>query len=311
MAVMPSDAELTYFHSIFSVRCVRAEGRAWEDFVSEGMSAKHGPEYFQVDAAGRGDKGCDGYVNGLMLACYGATSPSEAYVTRKITNDYEKAALHWGDQMEKWAFVHNNANGLPTLAARKMMDMRRAALPHTIEHWPPQVLWDVVFAELERQKLVRMLGVPPSTRPADMSYIAQCVKALSRTRMVEDLEDVFPVPVGKLEYNEFEQSTIDVISDAKNHTHHVRYYFRQASPGEQFQVSENLRMRYDGHTATSASADEVFHRLCDDLVAEASFEDTLLDEEQQRSAAILVVTHFFESCLIFEMPEENRRAAAI
>ncbi|MDR6637424.1 ABC-three component system protein [Paenarthrobacter nitroguajacolicus] len=308
---MPSDFEIAFFHSVFSIRCIRAVGNAWEEFVGEGMSAKYGADFLQVDASGRGDKGCDGYVNGLMLACYGATSPSESYVAQKITGDYAKAALHWGTEMETWAFVHNNANGLPTLAARKMMEMRRASLPHVIEHWPPQVLWDNVFAELERAKLVRILGIPPSDRPAEMSYIAQCVKALSRTRMIEDLDDVQPVPVGKLEYNNFEPSTVDLITEAKNHTHHVRYYFRQATPGEQFQVSENLRMRYDGLTARLESADEVFHHLCDDLIAEADFEESMVDQEQQRSAAILVVTHFFESCLLFEMPEEGDHATAV
>ena len=57
------------------VRC--PEDRAeWQRLVTDMMHVKHGPAFFQVDPAGRGDKGCDGWVEGLMLACYGGTTPS-------------------------------------------------------------------------------------------------------------------------------------------------------------------------------------------------------------------------------------------
>jgi hypothetical protein len=309
MAV-PSDFELAWFHGHFSVQCVRAEGRAWEDLVSNAMLARHGGSFIQVDAAGRGDKGCDGYVDGLMLACYGATSPRDAYVRSKIQSDYTKAAAHWSDVMTTWAFVHNNANGLPTMAAQAMASMRNAGHPHSIEHWPPQVLWDNVYADLDRAKLTRLLGAPAADRPAGMSYIAECVKLLSRSRLIADVDETLPVPRKKMEYNKFSSSTVKLITETKIHTHHVRYYFKHATPGEQYQVSENLRMRYDGLQATSASADEVFYRLCDSLAEEAFGAEWSDDIEQQRSAALLVVTHFFESCLVFETPDEVRVRAA-
>jgi hypothetical protein len=127
-----------------------------------------------------------------------------------------------------------------------------------------------------------------------------------------DMDETLPVPMKKMEYNKFSPSTVKLITEAKNHTHHVRYYFKHATPGEQYQVSENLRMRYDGIQATASSADEVFYGLCDSLAEEAFGEELSNDIEQQRSAALLVVTHFFESCLLFETPEEVRlRAAAV
>lgn len=305
----PSDFELAWFYGHFTVQCVRADGRAWEDLVSNAMQARHGGDFIQVDAAGRGDKGCDGYVNGLMLACYGATSPSDAYVRAKIEGDYSKAAAHWSDVMKTWAFVHNNANGLPAMAAQTMASMKTAGHPHLIEHWPPQVLWDNVYADLDRAKLSRLLGAPASDRPAGMSYIADCVRLLSRSRLIADVNETLPVPLKKMEYNKFSSSTVKLITETKKHTHHVRYYFKHATPGEHYQVSENLRMKYDGFKATSTSADEVFFRLCDSLAEEAFGDDLSDDIEQQRSAALLVVTHFFESCLLFETPDEVRSRA--
>ncbi|MGP5071338.1 ABC-three component system protein [Arthrobacter rhombi] len=307
-----SDFEQAWFYSWFNTLCIRTAGNAWEEMVSNAMAARHPGAFIQVDAAGRGDKGCDGYVDGLMLACYGATSPSDSYVENKIKNDYAKAAAHWSNVMKTWAFVHNNANGLPTMVAQTMASMRQGGHPHVIEHWPPQVLWENVYADLDRRKLSWLLGAPPSVRPAGMTYIAECVRSLSRTKLMVDLKETLPVPAKKIEYNKFGPEVVKILTETKNHTHHVRYYFQQSSPGEQYQVSEKMRMKYDGLQATSSSSDEVFHRLCNSLVEEAFAHEGMADVEQQRSAALLLVTHFFESCMIFETPEEVRlRAAAI
>ncbi|MEW2467132.1 ABC-three component system protein [Streptomyces sp. NPDC046994] len=299
------DQDRAWFHSQFLALCVRKTSFDWQDFVTDLMHMKHGPEFVQIDPAGRGDKGCDGWVDGLMLACYGATSPSESYVTSKIKTDFENAERHWGSRMEKWAFVYNNARGLPTMAAAGIMDLRQAKKSSSvkIENWPPQVLWDYcVGDDVDRSKLAWILGAPPSEHPAGMSYIARCVESLARTRLVPDTDSPLEVPPGKIEHNNFGVEVADLLVAFKVHTGHVRYYFSLASPGEQAQVSENLRARYDGHRARLGSSDAVFHALCDDLVTEAFPGADYPDMSQQRSAAMMVVTHFFETCDIFEAP---------
>ncbi|MYU14095.1 hypothetical protein GTZ78_26240 [Streptomyces sp. SID8361] len=299
------DQDRAWFHSQFLALCVRKTGFDWQDFVTDLMHLKHGPDFVQIDPAGRGDKGCDGWVDGLMLACYGATSPTETYVTNKIRTDFENAESHWGTHMEKWAFVYNNAKGLPTMSAAGIMDLRQAKKdsPVKIENWPPQVLWDYCVSDyVDRSKLAWILGAPPSEHPAGMSYIARCVESLARTRLVADTDSPLEVPPGKIEHNNFGSEVTDLLVAFKVHTGHVRYYFSLASPGEQAQVSENLRARYDGHRARLDSSDAVFHALCDDLVTEAFPGADYPDTSQQRSAAMMVVTHFFETCDIFEAP---------
>ncbi|MEV4918634.1 ABC-three component system protein [Streptomyces tirandamycinicus] len=302
---MSVDQDRAWFHSQFLALCIRKTGFEWQDFVTALMHMKHGPDFVQIDPSGRGDKGCDGWVNGLMLACYGASSPTEKYVSNKIRTDYETAEAHWGTHMERWAFVYNNATGLPAMAAAGIMELRKSRQNSAIkiENWPPQVLWDnCVDGELERNKLSLILGAPPSEHPAGMTYIARCVETLARTRLQGGQDEVLEVPFGKIEHNDFGPEVSDLLKTFKTHTGHVRFYFSQASPGEQAQVSENLRARYDGHRARLEESDAVFHALCDDLVSEAFGGGGFGDANQQRSAAMMVVTHFFETCEIFEAP---------
>lgn len=299
------DQDRAWFHSQFLAFCVRKTGFEWQDFVTDLMHMKHGPDFVQIDPSGRGDKGCDGWVDGLMLACYGASSPSEAYVANKIKTDFETAEAHWGGHMERWAFVYNNARGLPTMAASGIMDLKQEKKNSDvkIENWPPQVLWDYcVGEEVDRNKLAWILGAPPSEHPAGMSYIARCVESLARTRLLADTDAPPEIPFGKIEHNEFGEEVSELLVSFKVHTGHVRYYFSSASPGEQAQASENLRARYDGHRARLENSDAVFHALCDDLIAEAFGGAGYSDANQQRSAAMMVVTHFFETCEIFEAP---------
>ena len=154
---------------------------------------------------------------------------------------------------------------------------------------------------MEREKLVRVIGAPPSDHPAGMSYLARCVESLARTRRQDGLDAVPPVPPGKIEANKFGPEVESLINHFQVHTGHVRYYFSKASPGEQAQVTETLRAKYDGFVARLENSDAVFHALCDDLIDEAfSGREDLRDLEEQRSAAIMVVTHFFEICEIFK-----------
>ena len=303
---MLNDRDRAWLYSQFLSLSIRKNGTEWQDFVTHLMHARHGGAFFQVDPAGRGDKGCDGWVDKLMLACYGASSPEQSKVTAKIRDDFTKALANWHDQMERWAFVHNNATGLPTMAVQGLIELK-AEIEETnvaIEAWPPQVLWDHCSDGVERAKLVTIIGSPPSDHPAGMSYLARCVESLARTRLQEGLDPISPVPFGKIEANEFGATVDALIRRFQTQTGHVRYYFSKATPGEQAQVTENLRARYDGFIAQLGDSDAVFHALCDSLIEEAFNDSALLDQEQQRSAAIMVVTYFFEICEIFKPAQE-------
>ncbi len=309
MAV-PSDMDLSWMYSQFLSFAIRKTGADWQRLVTDLMHVRHGGAFFQVDPAGRGDKGCDGWVQGLMLACYGGSTPSQSKLTAKILDDFSKAAAHWGSAMKQWAFVHNNANGLPEMAIKALIDLVIANPDSDVsmEPWPPQVLWDHCTYGVQREPLVKILGAPPSDHPIGMSYLARCVECLGRTRLQEGLDPVPPVLFGKIEENNFSDEVAALIRRFQVQTGHVRYYFSKASPGEQSQVIDALHAKYDGFVAKLDNSDAVFHALCDDLIFEAFRHTDLLDEEQQRGAAITVVTHFFEICEIFKSATEASQA---
>lgn len=295
-----------WFHSYFSALCVLKSDNEWQDFVSQAMTAKHGPAFLQVDASYRGDWGCDGYVGGLMLACYGARRPTESGVLDKVVSDFGKAQEHWGSVMTRWAFVHNNADGLPKMAADAIIQLRKTNERNliTIESWPPQILWQECVEGLSEERLIPLIGAPPSARPAGMSYIAEALRSLARTARLPQVGEVKPVPEKKIEHNKFSPATEEIIRKFQVDTHLVRYYFERATPGEQAQVSHNLKMRYDALAAKFGNSDAVFHGLVNELLAEAFTADYAHDLEEQKNAAVLIITHFFESCLIFEEPNK-------
>lgn len=299
-----SDQERGWFYSQFLSFSIRKTGNDWQQFVTDFMHARHGGMFIQIDPSYSGDRGCDGWIEKLMLACYGASRPEAAGVSAKIRSDFKKALDYWGAEMERWAFVHNNAVGLPEMAARGVIELKSAHQNSmvNIEVWPPQMLWDHCTEDIQREKLIRIIGAPPSDHPAGMSYLARCVESLARTRLREVARPVPSVPFGKIEANSFSPEVEALILQFSVHTDHVRYYFSKASPGEQAQVTETLRAKYDGFVAQLVSSDAVFHALCDDLIEDAFRGSDLLDLEEQRTAAITVVTHFFEICEIFKAP---------
>lgn len=303
-----SPQDQAWFHSFFQAMSANKSDNEWQAFVTDLMSARHGGSFFQVDATGRGDKGCDGWVSGLMLACYGAISVNQRRISNKISGDFGTACTYWKGQMERWAFVHNNKRGLAEAAHRTIIDLSMRESEHgvKVENWPPQILWDETCAHLARHQLVRIIGAPPSDHPAGLTYVGRCVEALARTPISAELGVVPPVPFGKITENGFSDDVARLLIAYQTYTERVRFYFSRAKPGEQAQVSENLKMRYDGLRARLVDSDAVFHALCEDLRVEAFGRipaDDLDEEEEQRSAALMVVTHFFEKCTVFEPAE--------
>jgi hypothetical protein len=303
-----SPQDQAWFYSFFQAMSANKSDNEWQAFVTDLMSARHGGSFFQVDATGRGDKGCDGWIGGLMLACYGAISVDQRRVSNKITGDFSTACAYWERQMRRWAFVHNNKRGLAEAVHRTIVELSMRELEHgvKVENWPPQVLWDETCAHLARQQLVRIIGAPPSDHPAGLTYVGRCVEALARTPSRVELGAVPPVPFGKIAANGFSAEVTSLLMTYQTYTERVRFYFSRAKPGEQVQVSDNLRMRYDGLRARLVDSDAVFHALCEDLRAEAFGGipvDDPNEEQEQRSAALMVVTHFFEKCTVFEPAE--------
>jgi hypothetical protein len=200
-----SPQDQAWFHSFFQAMSANKSDNEWQAFVTDLMCARYGGSFFQVDATGRGDKGCDGWVGGLMLACYGAISVNQRRISDKITGDFGTACTYWKNQMERWAFVHNNKRGLAEAAHRTIVDlsMREAEHGVKVENWPPQVLWEETCAHFARQQLVRILGAPPSDHPAGLTYIGRCVEALARIPPPAEGGEVPPVAFGKIAANGF------------------------------------------------------------------------------------------------------------
>ena len=88
-----------------------------------------------------------------------------------------------------------------------------------------------------------------------------------------------------------------------NYTVRVRQYFRRARPGEQAQAADHIQRRYEAIRARQIAPDLTFHALCEDLRQEAfgvAPPSDAEEMEEQRSAVLMVVTHYFEKCTIFE-----------
>ena len=90
----------------------------------------------------RGDLKCDGYWRSqrCVFQCYGPVSMREAVVIRKIEEDLPGAITHWHGRMARWAFVHNQREGLTAKVVQLLDDLRMEYPTLQIEEWTwPQI----------------------------------------------------------------------------------------------------------------------------------------------------------------------------
>lgn len=114
----------------------------YEDFFCSLMQAIHSDNFQPVKAAeSEGDGKADGYL--VTEQCvFQSYAPSSGFkkspLLKKIEGDFFGAVTKWGDNIAKWVFVHNDAEGLPKYAIDLIEKLKKDHPNITISSWGPE-----------------------------------------------------------------------------------------------------------------------------------------------------------------------------
>ncbi|WP_130470718.1 ATP-binding protein, partial [Candidatus Magnetaquicoccus inordinatus] len=121
----PEDSQIT----LLRAQLRDLHGDAFQARFSALMEHRHGSDFLRARAMGaEGDQGCDGYLSSKqeIFACYGALGGRTTvdYLCRKIREDFAKAKESTL-LMQRWSFVHNLVDGLPTKAIAELKRLKK------------------------------------------------------------------------------------------------------------------------------------------------------------------------------------------
>ncbi|MFY8095253.1 MAG: ABC-three component system protein [Niveispirillum sp.] len=252
----------------------------------------------------RGDLKCDGFraSTGTVYQCYGPRY-GQANVDgalAKIDADFRGAKAHWGPRLREWKFVVNlYRDKLPSELVLKIEQLaEELEVPAG-----PLTRSDILdlIKGLPAEERVRLYGrAPMATDMARITY-ANLGRALTLIRRAIATDPNEPVPlsadlVTKMTFNALSNATRHFLSIGQTGVAKVEEYLHdQPDPEEPERMAQGFKARYAECVTAGLEPDQTFKEM-------VVFAGGVTGDAERDTAALAIVTRFFVTCQIFEIP---------
>lgn len=277
------------------------KGTAFQEWFVQLIGAALGPRFEPVRPYGKqGDLKCDGRDSstGTVFQVYAPEGMKDKELMSKIQADFDGAVEHWGEELKKWVFVHNDSRGLPPKAQQLLDELRTKNPGIEIEQWWEPQLRELAMS-LPLAALQSLWGFAPSMAVAERTTFADLVPVISALAQSEPSELAVPVTppsAFKIQKNDLSSDVEQLLIVGRRKSDLVRQYFQRAADADLGErIAQSFRNRYQELRETGLSADKIF--------AELQQMAGMSGAPGQQAAALAVLTYFFESCDIYEDPD--------
>ena len=302
-----------YYDIAFKIKIYQLSKQAFEDFFCQIMKAAD-DNFNRVKATGReGDGSCDGY-NAITGDYYLVYSPedltkemTQSNAINKITNDLTGITKKWKNISQIYYVVNDKFCGLGPKVSKFFVEWQSSHQSPPIKLFSMEKLKNICLS-LDEYHLQEILGFKP-----DLSNSKITIEYDVVSNIIEFLENntgnvVFPdkyiVPdfSAKIKENELSQMVADKLNYAKYYIAKLDDFFDKSIIYNKEDLKNRMMELYSeacnkipNDTVDFADARFVyiFKNLCYNVESKAVVDNTLV-----------IMALFFESCDIFEEPQE-------
>lgn len=277
----------------------RQEFQAWVGKIFElGFLA----DYIPIRLT-QGDGGLDGIIvsEDAVVAVYAPRETSQSVLEKKIASDFAKAAetlSERGATMRKFIFVHND-EGLTKDVGTFVLTLRQGNPGVVVEIWTFERLWLLMADKLSSDQLQDLLGDAPTSQVMDrleMPAIREVIEYLVSVKT--DPQPLGPITIpdaGKLEYNELNEYNQHLLRGGRSkHGKVAQYLDGMTDPTTGEAIAEGFRRKYAACRESGMESDETFETLWN-FAGGNHFTGP-----SQQAGMTAVMSHFFDTCDIFE-----------
>ncbi len=299
-----SSEQRNWWRIALELRLRQSHGDSFQEFFSVVMGHIHGSDFVRVRAYGKlGDKGCDGYLqsNGQLFQCYGALNGETnkvATLIKKMKEDFTTAKTKLGGIMKEWHMVLNLVEGVPVEAIETLEALRFANPSIKIGLIGKEGIEERVLG-LSGERIASLLGpsaTPIEAKTLDVAVLRKLVDDLALSPAPPpDSVDLALVPVSKLTHNGLPMHWQMFVRSGWANAPIVESYFaRHPDPLKGDQVGTLFIQRYQSLKAQNLMPGNIMTALLELVTGLGPV------PPQNQVAAQALLTHFFESCDIFE-----------
>ena len=302
---MDAVAPKALYQARFRLACLEKKGAEFESWFVELASHALGADFEPVAAHGRdGDFKCDGrrLSTGTVYQCYAPHRMHQARTISKIDADFHGAGKQWPGWMREWTLVHNRKEGLPPKMIQHLDQLRAQHPDIAIAVWGPPQLEAELFSKLDRAGWEAVFGFAPAVESMDelvLEDIVPVIEALEREAPSPTPDAIEPPSPQKLQRNELSDDVAILLQAGRIKEALVaRYFDMHPSPELGEKIAVAFRRRYAELRAAELAPDEIFAKLQQNAGGDGT--------PKRQTAALAVLSYYFERCDIFEDAGDER-----
>lgn len=291
-----------YYELRFENAFLRAKGDEFQTFFERLMGLAYKADFMACRPWGnQGDQKNDGFLKSKrqLFQVYAPNEMEASKAVAKIKEDFEGAKVHWAKHFDKWTFVHNATDGLPPHIQRLLLDFEKKNAGITLESWGLEELRKV-FRRISQEDCASWFGSAPSEE-AKVSLgfkdIQIVLESLACKAVPGDI-CVKNVPPGKIETNDLSGNVAVLLKAGMMKAALVSSFletWHDETLGE--------RLAFAFHTKYMSIRGTMHpNRIFAELQSWVGGERIGTSEHQ--TAVLAVLAYYFETCDIFEAPEE-------
>lgn len=298
---------LEWYHLRHQQECHKS-GTPFEDYVTTALGRFHDDFTNPTPAGTLGDGGCDGLADAgqILYACYGQRPGrnAERETQGKITSDFARGRDSW-PTFSTWRFVTNAPIGpetLKTFTDLQQQHTASSARPLEMRIWKPDDIWNEIISRLPFKVLNELFPGVPGIENLELSDLLPLLESLGHAP--EDADTgaaIEPVPPSKMDFNKLALGSRLEFNNGRLMAPRIdRWYAENSDPGLYDAHGGRFAGIYHSIREAVSEPSEVLERI---YVAVAG--PNFRMDARRANAAYAVVSYFFDSCHIFEMPPEG------
>jgi len=298
--------QAAHYGLCFRISFLEKTGTEFQDWFVKLAGYAYGSDFEAVRAYGRsGDLKCDGrrVSTSTVFQCYAPYNMKEAELNTKIDQDFVGACENW-DNIAEWVFVHNDNRGLPPSSIQLLDNLRMGHPAVKIFVWTEPELQQLID-NLSLAELQALFGFAPSITGLETLVMQDLQPVIHQLQAIDPepgTELLTPPSIDKLEKNQLSEDATELLRVGRRKEALVEAWFKkdsQADRGER--IAEAFRHRYAQLKENGRSPDQILGHLQEYACVGG--------EPKRQTAALAVLSYFFERCDIFDDPETRHDSA--
>jgi len=293
---------------LFKNKIYKSDGQAFEDLFTQIMNYAE-PDFKQIKPWGNiGDRKNDGYIKskGIYFQVYAPENIQNNYpeIIKKLETDFTGLLNQWNKStpIKEFYFVVNDKyKGVNADAEQVMKNIVKNNNLENGEIKTASYLEDLLF-DLSDDKIINIVGFipkPSDIKNLDYSVLNEVINFIMHLSIQQGSIEDLSVPNWdiKIQFNNLSNRTKSFLDQGFLLVQDLNYYLNDNGSFLATELCKKMIEIYSEEKQTFI-ADELFWRI----VEKASPKNEL----SYRSAIIVIMAKYFETCDIFEKPTEDK-----